>query len=140
MFTFWPPGPPDRLKEISPIWRGMALLWKVASHSLAAANCPSVSLSPLLFLLSLLLMAAARRDAKDLAAKVGPEEKGRRGGGWEKSRRKPWTAMVGNTGSFGVLYAPRIFGRIKGQRSVGRVGSCSTMYTVMVVYTCSSSR
>ena len=41
LLTFWPPGPLDRLKDTTPIRRGIVLESKVASHSLAARRCSS---------------------------------------------------------------------------------------------------
>lgn len=38
LFTFWPPGPLDRLKDSSPIWRGTVLESRVFSHSLASST------------------------------------------------------------------------------------------------------
>lgn len=44
LFTFWPPGPLERLKEISPIRRGMVLELRFFSHSLASSRSESADL------------------------------------------------------------------------------------------------
>ena len=43
LFTFCPPGPDDRLKVISPNFRGIVLMSNVASHRLAAEFSDSPS-------------------------------------------------------------------------------------------------
>lgn len=42
LFTFWPPGPPERLNEISPMWRGTDGELNLESHSRAAVKSSSV--------------------------------------------------------------------------------------------------
>lgn len=38
LFTFWPPGPLERLKEMWPRWRGMDWAFKERSHRLASSR------------------------------------------------------------------------------------------------------
>lgn len=38
LFTFWPPGPLERLKEMWPRWRGMDWTFKDRSHRLASSR------------------------------------------------------------------------------------------------------
>lgn len=38
LFTFWPPGPLERLKEMWPRWRGMDWVFKERSHRLASSR------------------------------------------------------------------------------------------------------